>query len=44
MLAAVQDTLYDELEPQQVLDVRDAVDGGREFLIQWPDDKPDSWV
>jgi len=27
-----------------VLEVRDAVDGGREFLIQWPDDKPDSWV
>ena len=32
------------MEPQQVLEVRDAVDGGREFLIQWPDDKPDSWV
>lgn len=45
ILLYVTDTLYDELEPLQVLDARAAVEEGcREFLIQWPDSKPDSWV
>lgn len=39
------DTLYDELAPMQVLDARPAAEEGcREFLIQWPDGAPDSWV
>jgi hypothetical protein len=38
------DTMYDVLEPRQLLDVRTNEDGTKDFLVQWPDDTPDSWV
>lgn len=37
-------TLFDELEPMQLLDSRTNEDGTQDFLVQWPDDSPDSWV
>lgn len=37
-------TLFDELEPMQLLDSRSNEDGTQDFLVQWPDDTPDSWV
>eukprot|EP00208_Stichococcus_sp_RCC1054_P001395 CAMPEP_0206140168 /NCGR_PEP_ID=MMETSP1473-20131121/8670_1 /ASSEMBLY_ACC=CAM_ASM_001109 /TAXON_ID=1461547 /ORGANISM="Stichococcus sp, Strain RCC1054" /LENGTH=480 /DNA_ID=CAMNT_0053534233 /DNA_START=346 /DNA_END=1788 /DNA_ORIENTATION=- len=37
-------TLYDELEPMQLLDSRENEDGTVDYLVQWPDDTPDSWV
>lgn len=43
-LAVLADTMYDVLEPRQLLDVRTNEDGTKDFLVQWPDDTPDSWV
>jgi hypothetical protein len=36
--------MYDVLEPRQLLDVRTNEDGTKDYLVQWPDDTPDSWV
>ena len=43
-LAVLADTMYDVLEPRQLLDVRTNEDGTKDYLVQWPDDTPDSWV
>ncbi len=37
------DNLYEEVEPVAVLDAR-LSDGGREFLVKFPDAEEDSWV
>lgn len=36
--------MYDVLEPRQLLDVRTNENGTKDYLVQWPDDTPDSWV
>jgi hypothetical protein len=43
-LTRLAGTLFDELEPRQLLDVRTNEDGTKDFLVQWPDEAPDSWV
>ena len=37
------ENLYEEVEPVAVLDARLA-DGGREFLVRFPDAEEPSWV
>ncbi len=37
------ENLYEEVEPKAVLDAR-LSDGGREFLVKFPDAEEDSWV
>lgn len=37
------ENLYEEVEPVAVLDAR-LSDGGREFLVKFPDAEEDSWV
>lgn len=38
------DSLFEEVPPAAILDVRSSEDGTRDFLIQWPDGSEDSWV
>lgn len=38
------DSLYEEVEPKSILDVRKNEDGTRDFLVQWADGAEDSWV
>ena len=40
------DALFEEVEPKAVLADRPAPPGvgGREFLISWPDGRPDAWI
>ncbi len=37
------ENLYEEVEPVAVLDAR-LCDGGREFLVTFPDAEEDAWV
>lgn len=43
-ISSTAGTLYDELEPRQLLESRTNEDGTKDYLVQWPDDAPDSWV
>jgi signal recognition particle protein len=42
----LSDALFEEVEPRAVLGDRPAAPGagGREFLVAWPDGRPDAWV
>ena len=42
----LSDALFEEVEPRAVLADRPAPAGlgGREFLVAWPDGRPDAWV
>ena len=38
------ENLFEDVAPGQVLASREAADGTREFLVQWPDGRDHSWV
>eukprot|EP00879_Flechtneria_rotunda_P032310 GHRR01035493.1.p1 GENE.GHRR01035493.1~~GHRR01035493.1.p1 ORF type:complete len:325 (+),score=122.96 GHRR01035493.1:432-1406(+) len=43
--SGLTDRLYEEVEPERILDERPVVGGsGKEFLVQYKDDVPDEWV
>ena len=43
MVLKYAENLYEEVEPVAVVDAR-LSDGGREFLVKFPDAEEDSWV
>lgn len=43
MVPKYAENLYEEVEPVAVVDAR-LSDGGREFLVKFPDAEEDSWV